>query len=367
MPFRNLYVHVPFCSVKCDYCAFFPVEHYGPDLHRKWLECVLRGLDRHADELETVETVYFGGGTPTLPDADFLDGVFRAVFERIRMVPGAEVTSEANPETITPEKAAVLASHVNRVSMGVQSFDPVKRAVLGRHPASADSVPRAAELLREAGIRNLGFDLMYAVPGETPAGWRRDLELALELKPDHLSAYALTPEEHTPYARAHGLRAADDALSDAMWRTAGEMLAGAGLPRYEISNYAGEAFQARHNCAVWHGQTYLGLGPSACSFDGTDRFTEPAGMKEWLEGVPPAIDRIPRAARRREILMMGLRTVRGWGRDEFASAAGSGWEDALPVLHELEKDRLIELSDAFCRPTQRGLAFWNEIAERLIL
>ena len=247
MPFRNLYVHVPFCSVKCDYCAFFSVEHSGPDLHRRWLERVLRDLDRRAEELEAVETVYFGGGTPTLPGADFLDEMFRAVFERIRMAPGAEITSEANPETITPEKAAVLASHVNRVSMGVQSFDPVKRAVLGRHPACADSVPRAAELLRGAGIGNLGFDLMYAAPGETLAGWRRDLELALALAPDHVSAYALTPEEHTPYAKAHGLRSADDALSAAMWETAGEMLAEAGLPRYEISNYAAEAFQARHN------------------------------------------------------------------------------------------------------------------------
>jgi len=367
MLFRNLYIHVPFCSRKCDYCAFYSVERSGPDLHRKWLNRIQRDLDKYADRLAPLDSVYFGGGTPTLPEADLLDEMFRTVLGSVRLTPGAEITSEANPETVTPERAAVLAAHVNRISMGVQSFDPVKRAVLGRHPATAESVPQAVMRLRDAGIRNLGLDLMYAVPGETLDGWQNDLRLALALEPEHLSAYALTPEEHTPYAKAHGLKPVDDALSAEMWQTAGRILAAAGLPRYEVSNYAAAPFQARHNCNVWHGRTYLGLGPSACSFDGIDRFNEPADIVQWLDGGPPEIDRISPEARRREILMMGLRAVRGWDRAEFEAVAGAGWDDALPVLRELAEEGLIVLADLHCAPTEHGLAFWNDIAERLIL
>ena len=222
--------------------------------------------------------------------------------------------------------------------------------------------------LRDAGLRNIGLDLMYGLPGETPGLWRRDLERALEFEPEHVSAYSITPEPGTPFADRIAGSQEDDALSEAMWEQAGEILGGAGLPRYEISNYARPGFESRHNSNVWHGQTYLGLGlgPAACSFDGTDRWTQASGLRAWLDDAPPEFDRIPRQARLGEILMMGLRTVRGWTRREFEEAAGCAWDDFTDRLDELAERGLVTLAADSVAPTECGLAFWNDIAESLV-
>ena len=365
---KNLYIHVPFCKKKCDYCAFFSVENSDPSLWEKWLKKVLADLEKEQHRLQNVKTLYFGGGTPTLPDAAFLEKMFCGIKERITLAPDAEITTEANPETITEERAAVLGKHINRVSMGVQSFHTEKRRVLGRLPESADNTETALERLRNAGIRNIGFDLMYAVPGETMAVWEDDLKRAAGMGIEHLSAYALTPEENTPYAIIHGLKAADDDLASDMWHTAAEILNTYGLNRYEISNYAKPGHEAKHNVNVWYGETYLGLGPSATSFDGSDRWTECSSMDGWLNLTPPEIDRIEPDARHREILIMGLRTVKGWTQKKFSTATGwKSWCNAEPVLHALQEQGLIEVTPDLCRATGTGLEFWNGIAEQLIL
>ncbi len=361
---RNLYIHVPFCAGKCDYCAFYSEPAPDAALIRRWLERILFQLEENAPRLEHAETVYFGGGTPSLLPDDALKRLFAAVREA---VPSAvEVSIEANPFTVTPEKAAVLTSFANRVTLGIQSFDPALLNAIGRRDHAGPGPEEAVRNLREAGLRNLGLDLMYALPGETPDLWRRDLERALELKPEHISAYSVTPEPGTPFARRVAGTREDDALSEAMWEQAGVVLGAAGLPRYEISNYARPGFESRHNSNVWHGQTYLGLGPAACSFDGTDRWTQAAGLRAWLDGAPPEADRIPRRARLGEILMMGLRTVRGWTRREFEAAAGCGWDDFSAQLNELAERGLVTLAADTVTPTERGLAFWNDVAETLV-
>ena len=361
---RNLYIHVPFCAGKCDYCAFYSEPAPDVALIRRWLDRILFQLEDNAPRLRAAETVYFGGGTPSLLPEDVLLRLFAAVREA---APAAtEVSIEANPFTITPKKAAVLASSANRVSLGVQSFDPVLREAVGRRDHPGLGPEEAVRNLREAGLRNLGLDLMYGLPGETPELWRRDLMRALELEPEHISAYSVTPEPGTPFADRITGRAEDDALSETMWEQAGTTLGCAGLPRYEISNYARPGFESRHNSSVWHGQTYLGLGPAACSFDGTDRWTQVSDLRAWLDGAPPEIDRIPRRARLGEILMMGLRTVRGWTRREFEAAAGCSWDGFMDQLNELAERGLVTLSEDAVAPTERGLAFWNDIAESLV-
>ncbi len=361
---RNLYIHVPFCDGKCDYCAFYSEPAPDGAMVRQWLDRILYQLEENAPRLKRTETVYFGGGTPSILPNDILKRLFAAVRE---VVPAAvEVSIEANPFTVTPEKAAVLTSFANRVTLGVQSFDPVLLDAVGRRKHAGPGPEEAVRNLRDAGLRNLGLDLMYALPGETPELWRHDLELALKLNPEHISAYSVTPEPGTPFAGRVAGSPEDDALSGAMWEQAGVLLGAAGLPRYEISNYARPGFESRHNSNVWHGQTYLGLGPAACSFDGADRWTQVSDLRAWLDGAPPEIDRIPRRARLGEILMMGLRTVRGWTRREFEVASGCGWDDFSTQLDELAERGLVTLAADAVAPTERGLAFWNDVAESLV-
>ena len=361
---RNLYIHAPFCAGKCDYCAFYSEPAPDPASVRLWLDRILFQLEENAPRLENAGTVYFGGGTPSLLPEDVLRRLFAAVREA---APAAsEISIEANPFTVTPEKAAVLTSFANRVSLGVQSFDPALLNAVGRRGHAGPGPEEAVRNLRNAGLRNLGLDLMYALPGETPELWRRDLERALELEPEHISAYSVTPEPGTPFARRVAGQPEDDALSEAMWETAGEILGAAGLPRYEISNYARPGFESRHNSNVWHGQTYLGLGPAACSFDGTDRWTQVSDLRAWLDGAPPEFDRIPRRARLGEVLMMGLRTVRGWTREEFEDATGDAWDGFAEQLNGLSERGLVTLAADAVAPTERGLAFWNDVAESLV-
>ena len=361
---RNLYIHVPFCAGKCDYCAFYSEPAPDPASVRQWLDRVLPQLEENAPLLENAETVYFGGGTPSLLPEDILRRLFAAVRET---APAAtEVSIEANPFTVTPEKAAVMTSFANRVSLGVQSFDPALRNAVGRREHAGPGPEEAVRNLRAAGLRNLGLDLMYGLPGETSELWRHDLERALELEPEHISAYSVTPEPGTPFARRIAGQPEDDAFSEALWEQAGAILGAAGLPRYEISNYARPGFESRHNSNVWHGQTYLGLGPAACSFDGTDRWTQVADLRAWLDGAPPEIDRIPRRARLGEILMMGLRTVRGWTRREYETATGGSWDGFADQLNDLAERGLVTFTADTIAPTERGLAFWNDVAESLV-
>ncbi len=361
---RNLYIHVPFCAGKCDYCAFYSEPVPDAAMIRLWLDRILFQLEENASRLKNAETVYFGGGTPSLLPDDVLKRLFAAVHEAAPVA--AEVSIEANPFTVTQEKAAVLTSFANRVTLGIQSFEPDLLSAVGRREHAGPGPEEAVRNLREAGLRSLGLDLMYALPGETPDLWRRDLEHALELNPEHISAYSVTPEPGTPFARRVAGRQEDDALSEAMWEQAGAVLGTAGLPRYEISNYARPGFESRHNFNVWHGQTYLGLGPAACSFDGNDRWTQVSDLRSWLDGAPPEVDRILRRARLGEILMMGLRTVRGWTRREFEVAAGGNWEAFSEQLNELAERGLVTLTTDTIAPTERGLAFWNDVAESLV-
>ena len=361
---RNLYIHVPFCEGKCDYCAFYSEPAPDAAMIRNWLDRILFQLEENAPRLEDAETVYLGGGTPSLLPDKILLRLFSAVRE---VTPdAAEISIEANPFTVTPEKAAVLTSFANRVTLGIQSFDPVLLEAVGRRAHAGPGPEEAVRNLREAGLRNLGLDLMYGLPEETPELWRRDLEHALELAPEHISAYSVTPEPGTPFARRIAGQPEDDVLSEAMWEQTGAILGAAGLPRYEISNYARPGFESRHNSSVWHGRTYLGLGPAACSFDGTDRWTQVSDLRAWLDGAPPEFDRIPRRARLGEILMMGLRTVRGWTRGEFEAAAGCSWDAFSRELDELAGRGLVMLTEDTITPTEHGLSFWNDVAEMLV-
>jgi oxygen-independent coproporphyrinogen-3 oxidase len=274
----HLYVHVPFCARRCSYCDFaiavrreVPSDAFAGAVLAEW-----RGWQGHDAwaEAPVVETIYFGGGTPSRLDPQAIARILDAVREDRPVSAGAEITLEANPDDVSPAAAgAWRAAGINRVSLGVQSFDP---GVLGwmHRTHTAAQVPAAVATLRDAGIEELSLDLIFALPRSLERDWAADLDRALALEPDHLSLYGLTVEPHTPLgrwtARAE-VRPLDDDAYASEFLLADARLRAAGFEHYEVSNAARPGRRARHNSAYWRRAPFIGLGPSAHSGFGSIR------------------------------------------------------------------------------------------------
>ena len=349
----NAYIHVPFCRNKCAYCAFYSL----PGADRGVIE---RYLDKLTAELQasphTYSTLYLGGGTPTLLEERDLERIFSV----IRLTPDAEVSIEANPETLTPEKLKMLANYANRLSIGVQSFSENKRRKLGRD--CSDQAIRNALDCTSFPHRNL--DLMYAVPGDTAVSFREDLQLAIASGVDHVSCYSLTPEEQTAFAGT----VIDEEMSADLWKLAGDTLGEAGISRYEVSNYARPGAECRHNVNVWKGGILHGFGPAAASFDGAQRYSQTADVLGWLAGKQPEWDCIPADARRREIFAVNLRTVAGWSKSDFLALPGATEQEwqTFPNIIAPFGSNLCTLLPERIKLTEEGLLFWDSIASELL-
>jgi len=312
---RHLYVHLPFCAHRCGYCDFVTVVDRGDD-HRSYVDALLAELQLEGDVLaRPLETVFLGGGTPTFTDAAELERLLSAL-------PLAdELTVEANPETVTPELAQLLRTGgVNRVSLGAQSFQPHLLTVLERR-AAPDDVRRAVGLLRNAGFDNISLDLIYGIPGQSPADLERDLAEALGLEPEHLSCYELEAKPGTRFTHAHGDELARQA--DAMegyFEQVVDALTATGYRWYETANFCLEGsrarardLRARHNLGYWHGRDYLGIGMGAVSTIAGERRRNTPGLARYLAAFargtkpPSEIEIIDAETRDREKLMLGLR------------------------------------------------------------
>ena len=312
---RHLYVHVPFCAHRCGYCDFVTVVGRHGD-HDRYVEALLRELELERDVLaDGVETVFLGGGTPTFLEPRALERLLRA------LPPAAEVTVEANPETVTPELAALLRrSGATRVSLGAQSFDPRLLDVLERG-AGPEDVRRAFRLLREAGFDNISLDLIYGIPGQSPAGLEHDLDEALALEPDHLSCYELEAKPGTRFTHAFGdeLARQADAMEDYFERVV-ERLTGAGYRWYETANFcragtpAGAPdYRSQHNLAYWHGRDYLGVGVGAVSTIAGERRRNLPGLPRYVAALeraatpPRETEQLDGETKRTERVLLGLR------------------------------------------------------------
>ena len=364
--FTALYVHVPFCAAKCDYCAFYSVAGAPSELRRAYRERIERELASVARRCDSLDSIYVGGGTPSSLDVQELRRLLEAIRRTFDLTPGAEFTVECNPGSVSEPKADALAeAGVNRVSLGVQSFRPHLLRAVGRRAGPFD-LEHVLDALRGRGIVNLGVDMIYAIPGQTMAEWREDVERACALGISHLSAYELTLHEGTPLAEP-GVQAADEDLAVEMWHAVADVAGRAGLRRYEVSNLAVPGQECRHNQDVWHGRAYVGCGPAASSFDGELRWTNPSDLRRWLDDAPPERDPLPRPRRAAELLALGLRTVRGWGRHEFRARTGFDYLSLRgDVLTRLAAEGLILLADDGVRPTERGLLF-ADMMERSLL
>lgn len=338
----HLYLHIPFCARRCSYCDFaiavrkrVPSRAYADVVLKEWQQ-TLRRSDAQEILGSGVDTLYFGGGTPSLLESDELARVVEGITAHHPLVAGAEVTLEANPDDVTAERAAAWRSvGVNRVSLGVQSFDPAVLAWMHR-THRAEQVAPAVAALRGAGIGEISLDLIFAMPAELPRDWPRDLELALALGPDHLSLYGLTVEDHTPLARWISrlqVRGAEDDRYAAEFLRAHSTLAGAGLEHYEVSNYARPGKRARHNSAYWRRATYIGLGPSAHSAYGRERqwnVREWAAYERTLRAGGSAVggrEVLDAAAMALEELYLGLRTADGIAADRLPAPVVANWVD----------------------------------------
>lgn len=318
---RHLYVHLPFCAHRCGYCDFVTAVGRG-GLHAPYVTALLAELELERSSLAAaVETVYVGGGTPTYTEPDAL----RRLLEGLPRAP--ELTVEANPETVTPQLARLLASAgVNRVSLGVQTFVPRLLAVLERR-AGPDAVRAAVSHLRAAGIDNISLDLLYGIPGQEPSDLEADLERALALSPDHLSCYELEAKPGTRFTHAWGEALARQA--DAMERyleLVVERLVGAGYRWYETSSFCLPGRESRHNLAYWRGRDYLGVGVGAVSTLGSWRRTNRPSVRAYIRaleaGSPPArtLEPLDDDVRTRERLILGLRLDEPLSLDDVGPA-----------------------------------------------
>jgi len=384
MPEAGLYVHIPFCRRKCAYCDF--ASYAGlEDLQPAYLDAVRQEAASAAAHWAAVRftTVYVGGGTPTsLPAAD-LAGLLTALRACLAISPDAEVTVEANPGTVHLDGLVALRSAgVNRLSVGVQSFDEASLALLGRiHSAHEACV--TVDAARVAGFRNLSLDLMFGLPCQTLPAWRDTLQRAIDLAPEHLSLYALTVENGTPLrgAIASGrVPAPDDGLAADMYELATDVLDAAGYAQYEISNWARRSpadpraldgaplLACRHNLNYWRNGRYLGLGSAATTYDGTARTTNVAHPRDFIRLVaasasPVAMrDEPSPASRLGETMMLGLRLMAGVTRADFVERTGMSLDEVYgPAIARLVDDGLL-ISDAVgIRLTRRGRLLGNRV------
>ncbi len=396
MAYLSLYLHFPFCARKCAYCDFnshVPVRG-EMDLY---LTALRREIEQRAPLVNdrTVDTVYFGGGTPTLYAVEDLAAVLECLREHFAVVgsraappsqapkqpPLPEVTCEANPGTVEETYLRGLRqAGVNRLSLGVQSFSDQELRLLGRMH-TADQARQAAIAARAAGFGNLSLDLIAGLPGQTLDAWEYSLEQALKLAPEHLSCYGLSLPAGTPLAsqvERGELSPLDEDTSAAFWMRTHESLAASHPPagrgekayqHYELSNFARSGYQCRHNLTYWHNQEYLGFGVSAASYWQGCRSVNVSNVGEYAarlsrgESVTAEAERLDPAARLGETVMLGLRLAEGVNLGSLRETFGEELVARLqPAAREMEAAGLLEVSAQHWRPTLRGMLLNNRLA-----
>jgi len=373
----GLYVHVPFCARKCRYCDFYSLP-FGPDQAGRMAR-YLAALERELARLPAdfvPDTVYIGGGTPTYLEAARLQRLLELVAARVSPAALREWTIEANPGTLTAEKVSLLRRWgVNRVSVGVQSFDQHNLGFLGRAHTPADA--RAAyAMLRAEGFDNLGLDLMFAIPGGGPESLAADLDAVESLAPEHVAWYALIFEPGTPLAAARSagrVREVEDDAQRAQFDLIRRRLAQIGNRHYEISNFARPGRACRHNLLYWSGGEYIGVGPAAHSHWRGRRYGNICDLDEYcarLESgaaAPDFVEQLAPEAKARETLVMALRQLDGVAREWFQRATGYDYRQLCgPTIDRLIMDGWLAEDGERLRLTESGLFVSDAVFRELV-
>lgn len=368
----GIYIHIPFCRSKCQYCDFYSL---GGSRDRKLVDDYMQALAVHFKEsgaLATdyvVDTVYFGGGTPSFFGADNLRRIFAELLHRFRVDKDAEITFEANPDSVNSTLLRKLrAEGFNRMSLGVQSDRDDMLRRLGR-PHNYEQARSAVQTARAAGFDNISVDLMFGLPSQTTEQWESTLEHVLLLKPDHVSCYGLKVEENTPlYAYAEQANLPDDDEQAKMYLKTVEVLANEGFRQYEISNFAKPGFACRHNLKYWLGEEYLGFGPAAASDFAGKRFSILPDINTYIRGclrqdVPilSECETVPDRERAGEYVMLRLRTTRGIQPDEYEKRYLMPFAPLQKVIDKLaEQEQIKQVGDRWVL-TPKGFLVSNQI------
>lgn len=323
----ELYFHIPFCIKKCEYCDFLS----GPATRTRqedYIYALLREMKTISEkEKRSVDTIFIGGGTPSVSDCDVMEKFLKGMREDFNVSPDAEITIEANPGTLTPEKLQLYRKYgINRISIGLQSPKDKELKILGRIHNYSQFL-ESYHMAREAGFSNINIDLMFAIPGQTCKGWLENLRTVAELGPEHISAYSLIIEEGTPFYKKE-LDLPDEDSEYIMYEDTGKILGEYGYHQYEISNYAKKGRRCRHNEGYWTRMDYLGLGLGAASLLGNRRFSNTDSMEEYLKnsGSPEKIrknqENLSTYDEMAEFMFLGLRMTEGISVKRFQECFG---------------------------------------------
>jgi oxygen-independent coproporphyrinogen-3 oxidase len=363
---RHLYVHIPFCARICPYCAFYK-ERADSSQTQRFCEALLREIEIVAEQDPLrLETIFFGGGTPTALTTNQLEFLLGGMRERLDLTALTEWTLEANPGSVSARKATLLQRMgVSRLSLGVQSWDDGLLQLLGREHNAAQA-EASFQILREAGFANISIDLMFGLPGQTLSQWQNDLSKTIALGPDHISTYCLTYEEDTDFFLRHSRgEFREDSESDARFlESAMEMLEAAGFEHYEISNYARPGFASAHNRGYWAGDDYLGIGPSAFSTVGMRRWQNVADYRAYADRILASSSAIGSTEnltpenKRMEHIALALRTREGIPSDELNAWPNESKEFiGLGLLRERDGNFVL---------TPRGKLLADTVAEAFV-
>lgn len=378
-----VYIHVPFCRTRCNYCAFHSIPlgrgvdaASSPKL-RDYVDTLLMELALHADTLggTDVQSVFFGGGTPSLLPPRIVGVILERLGRYFHLGDKTEITLEANPESLRGPQVVpdLLAAGINRLSIGIQSLDEAMLRTLGRPHKAQDSL-NAVFAAREAGCANISMDLMWGLPGQSVRQWLQTLKDAVRIAPDHISAYGLTLEPGTPLeleCEEGRLVLPPERDQNIMFMEGAAFLEANGYLHYEISNFARMGFQCRHNLGYWEGVDYLGLGPSATSAIAGHRWTNPASQRAWdnkvrsgaLKQEPEVLTPVVRVL---ELIMLRLRTARGLRLRAYRDLTGRDFlRDHQRLIQALHENGLIRIRNGYLRLTRSGMLVSNAIIANL--
>ncbi len=384
----GLYVHVPFCVKKCNYCDFSSFEIPETQKHRKYvdgLKLEIRDLGiKYASE-HKVDTIFIGGGTPSYIDHELLKDVLEAIRESFYVDKNAEVSMEGNPKTMTKEKlVAYLKMGINRLSLGAQSFDQDLLDCMGRIHSDKD-IEYNFKMARECGFQNINLDLMFSIPGQTLDSWLNSLSLAIALKPEHISFYSLQLEEGTPFyqmVKSGKMDLIEEKLDRIMYHRARKILAESGYRVYEISNAALDGFESRHNLKYWNMDNYLGFGLSAHSYIDGVRFSNSGELSDYfnqelinskINSFGPLTSWNHKNSWEDEIgewMFTGLRKTEGISLAEFENRFGQSlWDifsDRLERIEPYIQDQYLVLKNGYLSFTEKGINISNRILAEFV-
>ena len=374
----GLYIHIPFCASRCIYCGFYSTTSLK--WRQRYVDAVCKEMSlppAPSIERGRIDTIYLGGGTPSQLTTDqlrqlflYINKVYPLTTHHSPLTP--EITIEMNPDDVTPEYAAVLPQlGINRVSMGAQTFDDERLRFLHRRHTSSQ-VPQAVKILRDAGIQNISIDLMYGFPNETLKDWERDIDAALALGVEHISAYCLMIEEGTPLWKLtieNGEWRIDEELERQMYELLIDKLTAAGYEHYEISNFAKPGYRSLHNSSYWQDIPYIGLGAAAHSYDGKRRSWNVSDIKQYIEGIeqgerPCEYEDIDDDTHYNDRITTALRTSDGL---ELSTLSDRHRRFCMKEAQKFIDDGLLRIVDNHLALTRKGLFVSDYIMSSLMM